>query len=167
MLIRHEKRRLPMTMKPRRALCVAALSLCAVCNASTLPAADTLSFYRLYTSADGNSHFSNEEILFSKLEGGPAALTASRIGDVKNAMFLKLKAGATEPYHVAPRRQLMICLRGIVEVTAGDGDKRRVLPGQFVLLEDTTGKGHITHAVGPEDHVALAFPMPDEVLTRK
>jgi len=36
-------------------------------------------------------------------------------------MILALKAGATEPYHIAPRRQIMFCLRGIVEVTAGDG----------------------------------------------
>jgi hypothetical protein len=61
----------------------------------------------------------------------------------------------------------MVCLRGIAEITAGDGEKRRILPGQFMLLEDTTGKGHITHAVGNEDHVALAFPLPDGVLTKK
>jgi len=28
-----------------------------------------------------------------------------------------------------------------------------------MLLEDTTGKGHITHATGTEDHVALAVPV--------
>ena len=61
----------------------------------------------------------------------------------------------------------MICIRGIVEVTAGDGEKRRATPGQFILLEDLTGKGHITHSVGPEDHVALAFPIADDVLTKK
>ena len=165
----------------RRALGVAALSLCALFSATQLPAADekpvmtqpaasgTLSFARLYTSADGNSHIADETIELTPLDGpGPEGrLMASRLGDVKGAMILSLKAGATEPYHIAPRRQIMFCLRGIVEVTAGDGTKRRVLPGQFVLLEDTSGKGHITHAVGKEDHVALAFPIADDVLAKK
>jgi quercetin dioxygenase-like cupin family protein len=165
----------------RRVACVAALSLCVTFGTQTLfaDAADTpaaaaaasgkLSFIRLYTSADGNSHFSDETIPLSPLRrpGLEGQLAASEIGDVKGAMFLALEPGRTEPYHVAPRRQFMICLRGIVEVTAGDGEKRRILPGQFVLLEDTSGKGHITHSAGSEDHVALAFPIPDGVLRKK
>jgi len=173
-----------MTTRTRRAAGVATLSLfgaflIAATFATSLFAADKdkpamqahgkLSFVRLYTSADGNSHFMNEDIELAPT-GGPGlegTLAASRIGDVKGAMFLALKAGATEDYHIAPRRQFMVCLRGIAEITAGDGEKRRILPGQFMLLEDTTGKGHITHAVGNEDHVALAFPLPDGVLTKK
>lgn len=164
-----------------RAVGVAALSLCAATSTQTVFAADAqkaavsapatgkLTFVRLYTSADGNSHFKDETIELTPrgTEGRDARLLASVIGDVKGAMFLSLKGGQTEEYHIAPRRQLMVCLRGIAEVTAGDGEKRRILPGQFVLLEDTSGKGHITHAVGTEDHVALAFPIPDSVLTKK
>ena len=155
----------------RRAASVAALSLCAILGTASV-FADTsgkLSFIRLYTSADGNSHFSDETIPLSPLQrpGLERRLAGNEIGDVKGAMFLALKPGQLEPYHIAPRRQFMICLRGIVEVTAGDGEKRRILPGQFVLLEDTSGKGHITHSVGTEDHVALAFPLPDGVLTKK
>jgi quercetin dioxygenase-like cupin family protein len=155
----------------RRAASVAALSLCATFGTATLladappSASGKLSFIRLYTSADGNSHFADETIPLSPIKrpGLEGQLAASEIGDVKGATFLALKPGQTEPYHVAPRRQFMICLRGIVEVTAGDGEKRRILPGQFVLLEDTSGKGHITHSAGTEDHVALAFPIPDNV----
>ena len=156
----------------KRAASVAALSLCAAFVTHTAFAADPsgkLSFVRLWTSADGNSHFSDEtiDLAASGKEGREGRLGSSVIGDVKGALFLALKAGQTEEYHVAPRRQFMICLRGIVEVTAGDGEKRRILPGQFVLLEDTKGKGHITHSAGTEDHVALAFPLPDGVLTKK
>jgi hypothetical protein len=93
-------------------------------------------------------------------------LAVNRIGDVKGVTFAQLKAGATEDWHVAPRRQFMVCVRGIVEITASDGQKRRLTPGQFMLLEDTSGKGHITHATGKEDHVALAVPVPDGELTR-
>jgi quercetin dioxygenase-like cupin family protein len=96
-----------------------------------------------------------------------AALAVNRLGDAQGVLFAQLKAGATEDWHVAPRRQLMVCVQGVVEITAGDGQKRRLAPGQFMLLEDTTGKGHVTHATATADHVALAVPVSDGVLTRK
>ena len=130
----------------------------------------SVSFTRLYTDANGVSHFSKEALPLAPVAGGEgmeANLAVNRIGDVKGVIFAQLKAGATEDWHVAPRRQFMVCVRGIVEITASDGQKERMTPGQFMLLEDTTGKGHITHAAGSEDHVALAVPVPDGVLTRK
>lgn len=132
--------------------------------------ASTVSFTRLYTDANGTSHFSKEVLPLAPVAGGggmEANLAVNRIGDVKGVIFAQLKAGATEDWHIAPRRQFMFCVRGIVEITASDGQKERMVPGQFMLLEDTTGKGHITHAAGTEDHVALAVPVPDGVLTRK
>ncbi len=132
--------------------------------------ASTVSFTRLYTDANGASHFSKEVLPLAPVAGGQgmeANLAVNRIGDSNGVIFAQLKAGSTEDWHVAPRRQFMVCVRGIVEITASDGQKERMTPGQFMLLEDTTGKGHITHAAGTEDHVALAVPVPDGVLTRK
>jgi hypothetical protein len=129
-----------------------------------------VTFTRLYTDAHGASHFSNETLPLAPVAGGQgmeANLAVNRIGDVKGVLFAQLKAGATEDWHIAPRRQFMVCVRGIVEITASDGQKRRLTPGQFMLLEDTTGKGHITHAAGTEDHVALAVPVPDGVLVKQ
>lgn len=132
-------------------------------------AGGTLAYIRLYTGADGLTHFSDERLRLEPVAGGQgmeAALAVNRLGDAQGVLFAQLKAGATEDWHVAPRRQLMVCVRGVVEITAGDGQKRRLGAGQFMLLEDTSGKGHITHATGAEDHVALAVPVPDGVLTR-
>jgi quercetin dioxygenase-like cupin family protein len=55
---------------------------------------------------------------------------------------------AGEEPHPAPARQYMVSLQGAVEVTASDGDTRRVGPGEVLLIEDTTGKGHSTRAIG-------------------
>jgi quercetin dioxygenase-like cupin family protein len=170
-----------MRTKPKRALRVAALGLIATLGVATTdivsaedkPAmthpTSKLSYIRLYPGPDGVSHFVNEEMTLAPVGGsgveGPLAV--SRLGDVKGAMFASLKAGATEDWHTAPRRQFMICLRGIVEVTAGDGEKRRITPGGILLLEDITGKGHVTHAAGTEDHVAIAIPVADGVPAKK
>jgi hypothetical protein len=124
-----------------------------------------VAYTRLYAGPDGVSHFSGEELILARVPGGQGleALAVNRIGDAKGVTFAQLKAGATEDWHVAPQRILMLCVQGEVEITAGDGQKRRLRPGQLMLLEDTTGKGHITHAVGPHDHVALAIPVPEGV----
>lgn len=143
------------------AMCLA--SALALANASTAVAGDgKLTYARLYPGPDGVSHFSTETLDFvpAGVPGVEAALAVHRLGDVKEAMLARLRAGATEDWHTAPRRQFMFCLRGIVEVTAGDGEKRRLRPGEFLLLEDVTGKGHRTHAAGSVDHVALAIPLP-------
>jgi hypothetical protein len=128
----------------------------------------SVSYARLYVGTDGVSHFSNEQLPLVPAAGGQGlgTLSVNRIGDVQGVMFAQLKAGSIEDWHVAPQRLLMVCVHGVVEITAADGQKRRLTPGQVMLLEDTRGKGHITHAVGPEDHVALAIPVPDGVLTR-
>jgi len=133
------------------------------------PATGTLSFIRLYTGPDGVSHWVDEKLQLASrgTEGIEALMATARIGDVKGSMVAMLKAGSTEDWHPAPRRQFMFCLRGLVEVTAGDGEKRRMKPGEFALLEDTSGKGHVTHAAGAEDHVALALPVADDAFVRK
>ena len=172
-----------LTLHPRVARATTALFTALVITLVAAPAHQTnaadkpamthapnkLTYSRLYTSADGNSHFAEEELPLAK-SGSPGAegsLAVNRLGDVKGAMVASLPAGATEDWHVAPRRQFMFCLRGIVEVTTGDGQKRRIVPGEFLLLEDLTGKGHITHSAGTEDHVALAIPVPDGVPAKK
>jgi hypothetical protein len=151
------------------ALGVASTNAVAADAPAAKPHVNKLSFVRLYTTPDGGSRFADEtmELAPNGAPGLEGVLATSRIGDVKGAFFASLKAGATEDWHPAPRRQFMVCLRGIVELTVSNGEKRRITPGQFVLVEDLSGKGHITHAAGNEDHVALAVPLPDGVLIKK
>jgi quercetin dioxygenase-like cupin family protein len=47
-------------------------------------------------------------------------------------------------WHRAPRRQYVISLAGGISITASDGETRHIGAGEVVLVEDTTGKGHIT-----------------------
>jgi len=132
-------------------------------------ATGTLSFSRLYTGPDGVSHWVDEKLQLASrgTQGLEALMASAQIGDVKGAFVAQLKAGATEDFHIAPRRQFMVCLRGLVEVTAADGQKRTLKPGEFALLEDTSGKGHVTHSAGKEDHVALALPVPANAFVKK
>lgn len=61
---------------------------------------------------------------------------------------------------ISCRVQFMFIIQGVVEVDVSDGEKRRFEPGSVVLLEDVTGKGHTTEAVGSMDHISVAVPVP-------
>jgi hypothetical protein len=111
----------------------------------------------LYSDANGVSHFRDEALSIGVSAAGPAQLALSQ---APGAVLLALKRGAKEDWHRAPRRMYLIALKGMSEVTAGDGSVRRFGPGSLLLMDDTTGKGHITRAVGSEDHVALTVPAP-------
>jgi hypothetical protein len=47
-------------------------------------------------------------------------------------------------WHPAPRRQYIINLDAGVRITASDGESRVVCTGEGLLVEDTTGKGHLS-----------------------
>ena len=83
------------------------------------------------------------------------------LGTGPGAMLLRLKPGAVEDWHNAPRAWYLIVVQGMSEVTASDGEKRRFGPGSIVLLDDTTGRGHQTRTVGTIDHVAAVVPIAD------
>jgi quercetin dioxygenase-like cupin family protein len=128
-----------------------------------------LTYTRIYSDASGVSHLRMEKLDFKTLDNANGAailnradqLTMHTIEGAQGATFLLLRRGATEDWHKAPRAQFLIGIQGESEVTAGDGKKLRVKPGDVVLMTDTTGKGHITAAVGAQDHVALVIPVPE------
>ena len=129
--------------------------------------AGALSYTHLYSDAQGVSHFRDEKFTFKAAPSptgtpGDQALSSYEIAGAHGATLLALKPGAVEDWHKAPRRMFLIALQGTSEVTAGDGEKRRFGPGTIVLMDDTTGKGHITRVVGTVEHVALTVPVSAE-----
>jgi len=127
--------------------------------AATSPAAAPIvqPLVHLYSDAGGVSHFRDEVLSIGGSASGPAQLLLSQGA---GARLLALKRGAKEDWHRPPGRIYLIALKGMSEVTAGDGEVRRFGPGSLLLMDDVTGKGHITRAVGSEDHVALTVTAP-------
>jgi oxalate decarboxylase/phosphoglucose isomerase-like protein (cupin superfamily) len=100
----------------------------------------------LYADADGESHFREIEIectdktlsgfKLSKRLPSAAIMFAEAAGD--------LAMHSPAHWHRAPFRQYVINLAAGLEVTTTDGESRVIRVGEVVLVEDTTGKGHIT-----------------------
>jgi quercetin dioxygenase-like cupin family protein len=62
----------------------------------------------------------------------------------------QLAAGTVMDWHPAPRRQIVIHLAGLLEIELEDGTTHRFGPGDARLMDDLTGKGHLTRVVGDE-----------------
>lgn len=110
---------------------------------------------RLYTGNDGESHFEEVNLPFEMLGNAEATALQPATGIV----FRRAPAGHVQAWHPAPRRQYVITLSGQVEIEIGDGTVRRFGPGDVVLAEDLTGRGHITRVVGAQPRVYVAIPL--------
>jgi len=126
--------------------------------------APVLSYVHLYADAKGASHFRAEQFDFHSTRVGGPLMHALSTGT--GAMLLRLKPGAFEDWHNAPKPWYLIVVQGMSEVTASDGEVRRFGPGSMVLMDDATGKGHRTRAVGRVDHIAAVVPVADAAAER-
>ncbi|PWU06650.1 MAG: hypothetical protein C5B51_11825 [Terriglobia bacterium] len=113
---------------------------------------------RLYTGADGQTHADEVEAKFTV---GSTNEVFQLMG-VTGAELHRAKPGTVQDWHVAPRRQYVITLSGRAELEVAGGKKILVGPGNIDLVEDTTGKGHITRVVGNEERVTLQLPLSDQ-----
>ncbi len=104
----------------------------------------SLQITRVYTGDDGESHF--EEVEVSLVDrGGIGAI--SQLQDATGVVFRQTDGDYDFDFHNAPRRQYVINLDAAVEIEVGDGTKRVLGPGEILLAEDTTGRGHRSRAV--------------------
>jgi hypothetical protein len=103
---------------------------------------------RIYATADGGSRV--EELVISP--------SAKPIDITRMTASVYAGSGARAPdWHTAPRKQFAINMTGELEVELTDGTRRRI-GSDLVYLEDLTGKGHVTRALGPITNVFLHVP---------
>ncbi len=112
--------------------------------------------HNLYEDANGISHFRDievewvEERRMSKLS---ARLPATGI------IFRETSGAYDLDWHPAPRRQYIINLDAGVQITASDGESRIIGTGEIVLVEDISGKGHLSKAIGGRMRHSIFVPI--------
>ena len=111
--------------------------------------------FRLYTGNDNESHL--EEIKLTFTPG--RYLDQSTAQPASSVIFGRMAPGTFVDWHNAPRRQYVITLAGAVEIGLGDGSVHRFGPGEGILAEDLTGRGHTTRAVGDEPRITMTIPL--------
>jgi hypothetical protein len=123
--------------------------------------AEPVEYVRIWTDQLGDSHFADEELPFELAEFAPPAppisVTDSLAAD--SVAFLSSPPGWHGNWHPAPSRQFFLVLSGELEVEVSDGEVRRFVPGSIVLLEDTSGRGHVSRVVGEKRCYGAVVPL--------
>jgi uncharacterized cupin superfamily protein len=114
---------------------------------------------RLYTGSDGESHFEDYKITMHDQEGffkwcDPIKVTSIRFGELYSDEMLN--------WYNAPLSHFVITISGEMVIGIGDGTERVFKPGDVLLAEDTTGKGHTRRRGKNRNHIA-AFISVDEI----
>ena len=98
----------------------------------------------LRADASGQSHWRDVEVEW--VEETRSGKLSKRL-PATGIIFREVPATYDLDWHPAPRRQYIINLDAGVRITASDGESRVIGAGEVVLVEDTSGKGHLSKAI--------------------
>jgi len=116
--------------------------------------------HNLYTDQNGESHFRDIDVEW--VEERRTSQLSKRI-PVDGIIFRKTPGEYDLDWHPAPRRQYIVNLDAGVQITASDGEAREIGAGEVILVEDTTGKGHLSKSLtGELRHSIFIALEPDE-----
>jgi quercetin dioxygenase-like cupin family protein len=100
--------------------------------------------HNLYVDENGESHFRDVEVEW--VETTRSGRLSARL-QATGIIFRETQPDYDLDWHPAPRRQYIINLDGGVQLTASDGESRTIGAGEVILVEDVTGKGHLSKNV--------------------
>jgi mannose-6-phosphate isomerase-like protein (cupin superfamily) len=113
---------------------------------------------RLYTGSDGLTHAEAMDAKLSLRPGGDLYEQGEML-KATGAQIVRAAPGYVQDWHTAPRRQYLITISGRGEIEVAGGKKVSMTPGQILLVEDLTGKGHLTRTIGDQDRVSVIVPL--------
>lgn len=116
---------------------------------------------RFFDTPEGGSRFEEVEIPFPQPytdEFGNTYYLTKPFG-APSAVIAEMPRGLDQDWHVAPHRQLVFVLSGVLEVETTDGEQRRWSAGGMFMADDSRGKGHQTRVIeGPAKLLFLRVP---------
>ena len=112
--------------------------------------------HNLYEDENGESHFRDIEVEWVEQRG--VSRLSARI-PVSGLIFRETQADYDMDWHPAPRRQYIINLDGGVQLTASDGESRVIGAGEVILVEDVSGKGHLSKSVENKMRHSIFVPI--------
>jgi len=117
--------------------------------------AETVDVWRIFTLPDGSSSMEPVKV---RLENGRSSLMAGT-----GVQIVQMTPSTEIDWHKGPRRQIIATIAGEGEIETGDGQKLTVKPGVITLIEDLTGKGHITRN-SPQGRLCVFMPLTQDTV---
>src|SRR5256885_16286758 len=115
-----------------------------------------MKIHRLYADKNGESHF--ETVYIPLMESSRAGRLSERM-PATGIIFREVMPDYVLDRHPAPRRQYIVNLDAVVQITASDGESRKIGAGVIILVEDIWGKGHLSKAIDGKLRHCLFIPV--------
>jgi len=109
-----------------------------------------MNIVHLYSGSDGKSHFRDIEVPLGE------GIFGFELPGVEGVQIRDVPDHHSSDFHTAPRRMLILQLMGSGETDCGDGEVRVFGPGEYMLADDRTGRGHKSREVsGPRQQMFI------------
>lgn len=121
-----------------------------------------LSYLRIFADEKGESQAEWLDLPMSTKVFAPPApsLDTSVASKASTITMLRLAPGWHGGWHPTPVKQWLFILGGEVNLQVSGGASYVLAAGSMILLEDTTGRGHQTTALGVTEVIAAAVQVP-------
>ena len=103
-----------------------------------------MKIHNLWVDDKGESHWRDVEVEYAETT---RAGRLSKRQPATGIIFREVQPDYDLDWHSAPRRQYIINLDAGVQITASDGEARKIGAGEVILVEDVKGKGHLSKAL--------------------
>lgn len=113
--------------------------------------------HNLYEDEQGISHWRDVEVEW-EIER-PDGRKESACLPASGIIFRYVPDTYDLDWHPAPRRQYIINLDAGVAITASDGERREIGAGEVILVEDVSGKGHLSQAINGQVRHSIFVPI--------
>ena len=122
-----------------------------------------MNYIRIYADPAGETHFEDVEVELSQVNFAPPAppWNFSSFSPALQYAFCSFPAGWRGDWHPIPRRHIFFVISGKIAGQVSDGEVRHFGAGSVLLVEDTTGKGHVSRVTGKTDFLAAVVHLPD------
>ena len=112
--------------------------------------------HNIYVDDAGETHWRDVEVEWVEERNGSKL---SKRLPATGIIFRETAGDYDLDWHPAPRRQYIINLDAGVQITASDGESRTIGAGEVLLVEDVTGKGHLSKAVHGQIRHSIFVPI--------
>ena len=116
----------------------------------------------VFSDSNDVTHFRDEELPWQVQQSSdprhPGLVTPFL--DAEKIGFLRIAVGYSADWHPAPGKRFVMVLSGVMEVEAGDGERRKFTAGSVALVTDVKGQGHRTSVVGNQEVFLVWVPVP-------
>jgi hypothetical protein len=102
-------------------------------------------YTRIYYDTASKSHFEDVYVEVASGDFAPPAPPSNLATplDTERAVFCEFPAQWFGDWHPSPRRQFFFQMSGELEIQLGDGEIRKFSSGSLILLDESSGKGHV------------------------